>query len=447
MLLGLLMASFVPAVGVAQDTARMAQIVEAPGPDDPFMGTVLVAKDGAVGFEKSLGFANVEWQVPNTPATKFRIGSVTKQFTAVAILLLEERGLLAIGDPVSKYLPDAPNAWANVTVFHLLTHTSGIPSITSFPDFGNWKLSAPSVAESVAHFRDRPLEFVPGEGFAYSNSGYLLLGHLIERVSGQTYEAFVKDNLLVPLGMVETGYDWNSTIFPQRASGYQRKASGLVNAPYINMLVPHAAGALYSTTGDMLRWTQGLFSGKLLSHASLERMTTPHKGGYGFGVFVRTINGRKIIEHGGSIDGFSAYLSYSPEEKLTAVVLSNINGPADTLGRQLTQVALGEPVTLASERPAVEVPEATLKDYIGVYELGPRFTNSIRLIDGGLTTQISGQSSIPLFAESDSKFFLKVADVQLEFMRDADGRVTHLIQHHNGRKQVVPRISDVVAER
>jgi CubicO group peptidase (beta-lactamase class C family) len=447
MMLGLLVGFFVSANGFAQDTARMSQIVEAQASGDEFMGTILVAKDGAVIFEKSRGLANVEWQVPNTPSTRFRIGSVTKQFTAVAILLLEERGLLAIDDPVSKYLPDAPDAWGTVTLYHLLTHTSGIPSLTSFPDFGTWKLSAPSVAESVAHFRERPLEFAPGQEFAYSNSGYLLLGHLIERVSGQTYEAFVKDNLLDPLGLVETGYDSNATIVPQRASGYQHKSSGLVNAPYINMLVPHAAGALYSTTGDLLRWTQGLFSGKLLSPASLERMTTPHKGGYAFGLFVRTIGGRKIIEHGGSIDGFSAYLSYSPEEKLTVAVLANINGPADTLGRQLTQVALGEPVTLASERPEVEVPVSTLKDYIGVYELAPRFTNSIRLIDGRLTAQISGQSSIPLFAESDSKFFLKVADVQLEFVRDAEGRVTHFIQHHNGRRQVAPRISDLVAER
>jgi CubicO group peptidase (beta-lactamase class C family) len=444
----LLVGSSISAAADAQNTSRMARIVEAQAADNHFMGTVLVAKDGVPFFEKSHGFANVEWQVPNTPTTKFRIGSVTKQYTAAAVLLLEERGLLTLKDPVSKHVPDAPAAWEKVTVHHLLTHTSGIPSFTSFPEYGTWKLAATSAAKTVAHFRDRPLEFEPGERHVYSNSGYLLLGHIIERVSGQTYETFVKDNLLTPLGITDSGYDWNATILPQRASGYVRTPSGLANAPYVDMHVPHGAGALYSTAHDMLRWTQGLLGGGLLSPASLEKMTTPYKNDYALGLVVRTANGRKVIEHGGAIDGFNAHLSHFPDEKLTVVVLSNVSGPAaDTLARQLAQVAFGEQVVLISERQEIEVPASTLKDYVGVYQLTPRLTTSIRLVDGRLTAQPSGQVPHPLFPESETKFFLKVVDAQMEFFRDTGGRVTHLVHHQNGRTHKAERISDVVAER
>lgn len=436
----LLVGVSVSVAAIAQDTSRMARIVEAQAADHHFMGTVLVAKDGAALFEQSHGFANVEWQVPNTPATKFRIGSVTKQFTAAALLLLEERGLLTLEDPVSKHVPDAPAAWDRVTVHHLLTHTSGIPSFTSFPDYRTWKLSAASAADTVAHFRDRPLEFEPGERHVYSNSGYLLLGHIIERVSGQTYEAFVKDNLLTPLGMTDSGYDWNATLLPQRASGYVRTSSGLANAPYVDMHVPHGAGALYSTTHDMLRWTQGLLGGDLLSPASLEKMTTPHKNGYALGLVVRSVNGRKVIEHGGAIDGFNAHLSHFPDDKLTVVVLSNVSGPAaDTLARQLAQIAFGEQVVLISERQEIEVPASTLEDYMGTYQLAPGFSLAVTLEGDRLMTQATGQPKFPIFAESETKFFLKVVDAQLEFVRDAGGTVTHAILHQGGRSREAPR--------
>lgn len=242
---------------------------------DRFMGNVLVAKEGAVLFARSYGWANVEWKVPHTPASKFRIGSVTKQFTAAAILLLEERGRLKLADPVSKFIPDAPEAWKQVTLFHLLTHISGIPSFTDGPEYMTWKLSPEGPAQTFAHIRDKPLEFPAGEKHKYSNSGYVLLGWIVEKVSGQSYEAFLRENIFTPLGMNESGYDSNTALVPQRASGYVPGPTGLSNAPYVDMHVPHGAGALYSTTGDLLSWTQGLFGGKLLAADSLEKMTTP----------------------------------------------------------------------------------------------------------------------------------------------------------------------------
>ena len=300
------------------------------------MGSVLVARDGQVLFSKGYGMANLEWEVHNSPSTKFRLGSITKQFTAASILLLEERGKLKVEDTVKKHLPDAPAAWDKVTIFHLLTHTSGIPSFTSFPDYPKLKDFSTSPEKLVAWFRDKPLEFQPGEKWNYSNSGYVLLGYLIEKISGQSYESFLRENFFKPLGMKDTGYDSSSEIIPRRASGYTPGKNGPHNAEFIDMTIPFSAGAIYSTTEDLLRWEQGLFGGKVLSAASLQKMTTPFKHDYAFGLGVHTVKGHKEIDHGGGIDGFNTHLSYYPEDKLTVVVLGNLNGKApDELAEKL----------------------------------------------------------------------------------------------------------------
>jgi CubicO group peptidase (beta-lactamase class C family) len=275
----------------AQDTARMEQVIQSHVSAGTFMGTVLVAKDGAVIVDKAYGMANVEWDVPNTTATKFRLGSITKQFTAAAILLLEERGKLKADDRVKSYLPDSPMAWDRITIFNLLTHTAGIPNFTSWADYNTIKLSARSADAAVTSFRDRPLDFGPGEQMSYSNSGYLVLGAIIEKVSGQTYEKFVTDNLFVPAGMTDSGYDSNAAIIKRRASGYLPTPPGFTNAGYLHMSIPHAAGALYSTTGDLLKWEQALFAGRIVSKASLDRMITPFKNDYAFGLTSSLVNG------------------------------------------------------------------------------------------------------------------------------------------------------------
>src|ERR1700704_2097244 len=203
----------------SESVARMEQIIQANVPKQ-FMGTVLLAQDGKILLDKGYGFANLEWEIPNTPSTKFRLGSVTKQFTAASILLLEERDKLSINDPVKKYLPDAPAAWDKITLFHLLTHTSGIPSFTSFPDYEKLEPFAATAEQLVARFRDKPLDFKPGEKWSYSNSGYVLLGYLIEKVSVSSYEKFVRENIFTPLGMKDSGYDSNSAVIARRASGY-----------------------------------------------------------------------------------------------------------------------------------------------------------------------------------------------------------------------------------
>jgi CubicO group peptidase (beta-lactamase class C family) len=331
----------------AQDAARMEPFIQAAVEKNTFMGAILVARGDEVLLSKGYGEANLEWRLPNTPATKFRLGSLTKQFTAALILLLEERGKLATEDPIGKHMADVPAAWSAITLHHLLTHTSGIPNVTSLPEFAKFQAFPATVEQTIALVRDKPLDFAPGERMSYSNSGYLVLGHVIERITGQDYASFLKANILDPLGMMDTGLDSNATVMPRRASGYSPSPNGLVNAGFAHMSVPHAAGAMYSTTEDLLRWNRGLFGGKILSAASLRKMTTPFKNNYALGVRVLTLNGKTRITHGGGIQGFNTALAYDPDARITVVVLANVNGPtADNLALTLMLLARGETIGL-----------------------------------------------------------------------------------------------------
>jgi CubicO group peptidase (beta-lactamase class C family) len=416
------------------DIPRMEQVVQSYVTGKQFMGSVLVARGSTVVFDKAYGFANLEWDIPNTPTTKFRLGSITKQFTAASILLLQERGKLNVDDPVKKYMPDAPAAWDKVTIYHLLTHTSGIPSFTGFPDYASTEATPTTPEKLVARFRDKPLEFQPGEKWNYSNSGYVLLGYLLEKISGQTYEKFVQESIFTPLGMKDSGYDSNRAIIARRATGYTPSENGPVIAGYIDMTIPFSAGALYSTTEDLLRWEQGLFGGKVLSAASLEKMTTPFKNDYACGVGVSTAKGHKVIEHGGGIEGFNTQLAYYPDDKLTVVVLANLNGGAPSgIAAKMADVAHGEKVVLTSERKEVKVAPKILSDYVGNYELAPNVVMAVTLEADQLITQITGQPKVPLFAESETRFFPKVVDAEIEFIRNDKGQVTHLVLHQGGQ--------------
>jgi len=229
-------------------------------------------------------------------------------------------------------------------------------------------------------------------------------------------------------------------IIHHRAAGYTPGRGGVENAGFIHMSIPHAAGSLYSTTGDLLRWEQGLFGGKLLSASSLAKMTTPFKNDYAFGLNVRTVSGRKVISHGGGIEGFNTFLAYHPEDKTAVIVLANLNGQApDQIAEKLMSLAHGEKVQLASERKEVIVSPKVLTDYAGTYELQPGFDIVMTLEGNQLMTQATGQPKVPLFAESDTKFFLKVIDAQVEFFRNDKGVVTHLMLHQGGQDMKAPR--------
>jgi CubicO group peptidase (beta-lactamase class C family) len=433
----------------AQNSAdRMDKVAQSHVDAQQFMGSVLVARGDTVLFSKAYGSANLEWNIPNATNTKFRLGSVTKQFTAAAVLLLEERGKLKVEDPVKLHYPDAPPAWDKITLHHLLTHTAGIPNFTGFPDHRSWTVQPATPDDIVKRFRDKPLEFVPGQEMRYSNSGYALLGAVIERASGSSYAKFVQDNLFTPAGMKDSGYDSSSAIIARRAAGYRPGPGGTLNAAYLDMTVPYAAGGLYSTTEDLLRWEQALFGGKILSAASLRKMTTPAKNDYAFGLSVDKNAGHKVIQHSGGIDGFNTKLAYYPDDKVTVVALSNLNGPgADSIVDKLGALAHGAAVQLISERKEITVPTDVLKKYVGTYAAAPEINMMITLDGEQLVSQVSGQGKVPLFAQSATSFFTKAVDAQLDFVKDASGAVTELVLHQGGRDTRAKRTSDTVAQR
>ena len=426
-------------------TKRIDEIVRFRVENKDFTGSVLVAKGDQILLNKGYGLANREWNIPNTPTTKYRIGSVTKQFTAAAILLLEEEGKLKVEDLVKTHWSEAPPAWDKVTIFHLLSHTSGIPSVTSLPDFKTWRLLDSSAEKTTEYVRDKPLEFPPGSEFHYSNSGYILLGYLIERISGQSYAEFLDQKVFTPLNMKDSGVDSDTAIIERRASGYTPGDDGPENASYTNMTFPHAAGALYSTTEDLLRWNQGLFGGKLLSPESLKKMTTPFKDDYAFGIGVVKEKGRTLMAHSGGIEGFNTNLSYFPDEKLTIAVLANLNGDApDELTEQLSAVLHGETVVLPTERVEIKVSEDSLRKFAGLYELSPDTNAIVTVSSGKLFTQLGSEEPEELHAESPTRFFSRSIDGQIEFEQDAQGVVTGLILHLDGGKHPAKRLQERV---
>ena len=285
---------------------------------DRFSGSILIAREGEVLVSKGYGLANREHGVPNTPQTKFRLGSVTKQFTATAILMLQHQGKLRVQEPISKVLLGCPGVWEKVTIHHLLNHTSGIPNYTNWLDWKTTGRSPLTVQGVVDLFRDRPLDFQPGEESRYSNSGYTLLGQIVEELSGLSYEAFLHQHVFDPLGMVNTGYDRHERVLEHRATGYDFRDGLFVNAGYFDMSIPHAAGALYSTVEDLLRWDQALYTERLVPKESLETMfaPSPFLANYGYGLAVGQQFNRRWMGHDGGIPGFLTHLGRYPEEKV-----------------------------------------------------------------------------------------------------------------------------------
>ncbi|RYY24999.1 MAG: serine hydrolase [Sphingomonadales bacterium] len=439
LLAGTTLATIAPAY--AQDPARMETVIRVDADSGEFMGAVLVAKDGKTLLDKGYGSANLEWKIANDGDTKFRLGSITKQFTAVSILLLAEQGKVSLDAPIKTYIADAPATWDKITVRHLLHHTSGIANFTGFDDYAKQKTLPATTASLTARFRDKPLDFQPGDKWNYSNSGYILLTMIIEKASGVSYAAFVTDNIFKPLGMADSGQDSHAEVIARRASGYSGKAKGVMsNADYIDMSIPQGAGALYSTTHDLLKWQTGLFGGKMLKPDSLKAFLTPSLRDYALGITVATEAAKTTISHGGGIEGFNTWLGYDPDAKITVVVLANLNsGAPDRLGKSLMTLARGGAVILSSERQAITLPAAMLKQYEGTYEVSPTFGFTIRSDGTKLIAQATKQPELDLFPEKPDQFFFKVVDAQIVFVRDAAGKIIGAEMQQNGRKTKATR--------
>ena len=298
-----------------------------------FRGSVLIGIDGKIAFEKGYGYADEEWSAFNTPRTKFRIASLTKQFTGACILLLQERRLINVGEPISKYIPDLPPSWQPITIHQLLTHTSGLPNFPGMPRVEQvLNRTGASPRDLLAVAASKPLEFAPGSQLRYTNTGYILLGMLIEKVSGTTYAEFLQRNIFTPLGMADSGYDDAAKVLKERASGYEVTNGQIRNSDFIDISVAFSAGGIYSTVEDMYRWSEALtVPGKLLQAQSLEQMfaiypETLFQGAhYGYGVVLSERFGRLLYNHGGGIKGFETVIQLYPKEHLCIIILENLD--------------------------------------------------------------------------------------------------------------------------
>ena len=328
-------------IGFAQNSAKTEKIQELMqkfSEYKQFNGSVLVADKGEVLFKDGFGKANMEWDIPNGPATKHRLGSITKQFTSMLIMQLVEEGKLDLHKPVTTYLKDYPkNTGDQVTLHHLMTHTSGIPNMTSFPGFfENQSRNPYSVKELTETFADSSLVFKPGEDFQYSNSGYILLGAIIEEITGKPYEEVLHERIFEPLKMNDTGYDHFEEIIKNRSTGYEQRGSKFTNAKYLDMSIPYAAGSLYSTVEDLYKWHKALLNNELLSSESKEIMFKAHKqlgpqaAAYGWFVgdqkFGMENDSVFTTVHSGGINGYSSLITRIPEDDALIVLLNNTGG-------------------------------------------------------------------------------------------------------------------------
>lgn len=402
-----------------------------------FNGYVLIARDGKIVFGKGYGMANYEEDTPVTAQTKFRLASITKSFTAMAVMMLQERGKLNLQDSICKYLSDCPDVWKPVTVRHLLNHTSGIPDYAAAPDFMRTISLRITSDELIASFRNRPLQFATGENFAYSNSNYILLGRIIEKVSGQPFAAFLQENIFAPLGIKNSGYDDNTALLKHRAVGYIRQPDRIVNALYMDMSNAYAAGGLYSTAEDLLLWNQALETEKLVSKKSLAEIFTPGKGNFGYGWFVNRDANRLVISQGGLNSGFASAIYRYPEERVCIILLNNFENAAPFLtrvGRDLTAILFSEKYELPSESVAIKVDPKIYDAYVGEYEFGPNRVITITKEGNKLFAQRTGAPRNEMFAESETKFFLEIADVKFVFLKNEAGKVSGMILFANGQE-------------
>lgn len=416
--------------------------------------TVIVTRGGAPVLRKAYGMADTASKQAMDAAMTLRMGSITKQFTAVAILMLAEDGKLALTDPITRFLPDYPTQGKTITVEHLLTHTSGIQSYTGKPAYGQTMEKDFTVSQMIDGFKNDPMLFAPGERFDYNNSGYFLLGAIVEKVSGQTYAEFLAQRIFTPLGMAHTAYEGNERSSGPRAAGHSKGKSGFSPARALSMTQPYAAGALVSNVDDLARWDQAITDGKLLNAASWKKAFTPYtlangkSTGYGYGWEIGKLNGANTIAHGGGINGFSTYALRIPEEKVYVAVLSNADsGGSDPhmVAAKAAALAIGKPFP---DYKAITVAPAILEKYVGVYTIDDDNTRTIRVEDGKLTMQRSGRERTPLLAYKENGFFFADALATLEFVRNANGDVTALRMTNSGGEPLIqPRSSAKPLER
>src|SRR5450631_3931216 len=390
-------------------TAKLDSLLNLKTAQHAFNGTVLVAQNGKIILEKGYGFKNKKENLLNTANTLYQIGSITKQFTSAIILQLVATKKMTLLDKLSKYFHGYPGG-DSITVEEVPIKKTGIYNYTNDGDFMRDRTEHPIARDSLlALFEYKPLDFSPGTKWSYSNSGYILLGMIIEKVTGKSYFRMVRENIFEPLGMWHSGFDFTHLKNANKATGY----AGDLTMPVgiVDSSVSFAAGAIYTTVGDLYKWDRALYTNQIVDQSS-----------YGYGWMITDSYGKKTVQHGGGITGFASYILRVPGDQICIVVLTNVASDAPSkISNEINGMFNGKAVEEPAERKEIVVDTQTLKKYVGEYELAPTFHLFITLENSVLQAQATGQGRNALFAEKDNFFFLKTVDAQVEFINGADG--------------------------
>ena len=406
-----------------------------------FAGSVLIYKNSKVILSKGYGMADIENNVLNAPSTKFRIASVTKQFTSALVMALQEEGVLNVNDPIQIYFPDFPNA-NRITIHHLLSHTSGIMELSTLKEIDSLTLNPLSIDFYINYVRNKPLDFEPGSKFKYSNTGYMMLTRIIEKATGKSYIDFLTEKVLVPLNMTSTGLDDTENIVTHRARGYYLNNRGEIkNAPYVHLPTLGGAGALHSTTEDLLKWCLAIQQKKILKPASWDSILKPNLGNYGYGHFITEINKRNVIMHGGSVQGFASQFIYYPNDNAVIIILKNIeNTPRIFNAQGMTQTVLfGEPYIFPADRKSVMLSQDVIKSIVGEYEFKQGFKMTITNDNSRIFVEIQGQPKLEAFAENETALFFKDIEASC-IIQKTNNETTGLTLKQGGREFISRKV-------
>jgi len=407
-------------------------------PDNESGAAILISKDGKAIYKKAFGSANLELDVPMNTNNVFEVGSITKQFTAVSILKLEEQGKLKVEDDITKYIPDYPTNGKTITIHHLLNHTSGIKSYTSMQNFMKLARTDMTPTELIDKFKNEPMDFDPGEKFLYNNSGYILLGHIIEIVSGQSYAEFIQDNIFTKLGMNASYYGSMTKMIPNRASGYSQTENGFSNANYLSLTLPYAAGSIMSTVDDLLIWQNAISTNKLIKRSSLEKaingstLNSGEKIPYGYGWSKGSVNGSDTYQHSGGIFGYTTNGLFLPKENMYVIGLSNCD--CKNIGETTTKVAaiaIGKP--FPNKKNTISLSEDKLKKWTGAYEFEDGTVRFITLDGNQLKSHREGCENFDIYSMYDDHFIFEEGIISYQFGMNKDGS-NHVVMSSNGNE-------------
>jgi CubicO group peptidase (beta-lactamase class C family) len=410
-----------------------------------FSGNILVQMKGKTIFKKSYGFANVSWRVKNSETTKFQIGSISKQFTAAAILLLEQKDKLSVKDKIQEYFPEYTNG-KDITIEQLLTHTGAVKNVYTVAGYGSFKRSDISFQDLLSKIMAEPLTGKPGTAYNYSNGAFNLLAAIVEKVSGISYPNFLEKNFFKPLNMSASGHYENYRIFSNMANGYEASGnSGVVNGAYLNDNIHYGSGSLYSTVPDMVKWVTGLRSFSVLNEKQMKKMLTNYINGYGFGISVYKQFGKNVYGHDGRVPGFNCSYLYYPDDEVMIIIFSNIQ-------TQVTDLLQTNIAALLFNKPLEETPaslsgnvakQEDINQYTGVYSFGPNFNVKVYVEHGALYAASDESEGSELIYTSDNSFFNRNLYASIKFEKDSQGKFSKMLWQTLGTTDAFPGIKQI----